>query len=174
MIELVPEQRGLVERGSVRRIGMIEGIRLALARYLGLAVQVVTRREWDEANGPDGRPTRLVRPLSPLRGVEDTGMFISAVVRPRHKPTSPIRTLFATTPPDPNAINIDSHDWILDLPADPVWSRTVAISGLADTPELRTLVREHVFGVPTIRVDHHHLLVPDDIARATPNRAPTE
>src|SRR5262249_5443112 len=74
----------------------------------------------------------------------------------------------------PDVINIDSHDWILDLPADPAWSRTVAISELADTPELRALVREHVFGVPTYRRDHHHPRVPDDIAAATPKREPTE
>jgi hypothetical protein len=153
----------------------IERIRFALARHLGLAVQVLTRQEWDDANGPGGRPTRLVKPLSPFRGVESTGMFISAVVSGQpHAEVSGSHVVRCDLADYPNVINIDSHDWILDLPAHPAWSRTVAISGQTDAPELRTLVREHVFGVPTFRSDHHHPHVPDDIAGATPKRELTE
>src|SRR5207244_50138 len=105
--------------------------------------------EWEEANGPGGRPTRLVRPLSPFRGVEDTGMFISAVVSATPYAEVPGSHVVRYDPADyPDVINIDSHDWILDLPAHAAWSPTVATSGLADSPELRALVREHIFGVP--------------------------
>ena len=61
----------------------------------------------------------------------------------------------------------DSHDWILDLPADPAWPRILAITGLSDAPDLWALVRQHVFGVRTFRPDHHSPIVPGDIARAT-------
>ncbi len=65
-------------------------------------------------------------------------------------------------------INIDSHTWILDLPANSAWPHVIAISGLVDTSELQALVRQHVFGVPTYRDDHHNPVVPEDIAKAKP------
>jgi hypothetical protein len=148
---------------------IIERIRAALARHLDTAVQVVTRQEWDDANGPEGRPTRLVRPLSPFRSIEGTGAFVSAVVSAQPFADVPGSHIVRYDPDDyPDVMNIDSHDWILDLPADPAWPRVLAITGLADTPDLLTLVRQHVFGVPTFRPDHHNPTVPGDIAGATP------
>ena len=110
---------------------------------------------------------------SPRHGL--TGAFISAVVSAQPHAEVPGSHVVRYDPADyPDVVNIDSHDWIVDLPAHTAWPRTVEISGLADAPELRALVREHAFGVPTFRDDHHHPHVPGDIARATPKRAPIE
>ena len=102
-------------------------------------------------------------------------MFISAVVSATPHAEVPGSHVVRYDLDDyPDVINIDSHDWILDLPSHAAWWRVVAISGVDDTPELRTLVRENVFGIPTFRRDHHHPHIPGDIAGATPKRDPTE
>jgi hypothetical protein len=148
---------------------MIERIRAALSYHLGRSVQVLTRQEWDNANSPDGQPTLLAHPLSPFRGVEDSNMFMSAVVSAQPYAETPGSHVVRYDAADyPDVINIDSHDWILDLPSDAAWSRVIAISGLADTPQLRSLAREHVFGVHTFRDDHRSPTVPPDIGGATP------
>ena len=148
---------------------ILERVRAALAHHLDLSVQVVTRQEWDDANGSGGRPTRLSRPLSPFRGVEDTGTFVSAVVSAQPPAATPGSHVVRYDAEDyPDVMNTDSHDWILDLPADSSWPRVLAIGGLTDTPELQALVRQHLFGVPTSRDDHRHPAVPKDIAGAKP------
>src|SRR5689334_8465039 len=90
---------------------------ISLSLHLDQRVEVITRQEWDDANKPDGSPTRLGRPLTPFRGVESTGKFISAVVSGHCYTESPGSHSLRYDPDDyPKVINIDSQNWVLDLP----------------------------------------------------------
>jgi len=153
---------------------MHERMRSAIERVLGEPVKAFTRREWEDSLRPGGVPTRLPRPFSPYRSVEQRPEYMSCVASGMNHTASVggdegFHVVRLDLKDAPNFINTDSYTLLGDLAGHAKWAEILTIAGLKAGPEVEGVLGLWVFARgPGRRPDHHAPGIPQDIAEAQP------
>lgn len=150
----------------------LDRVRAGLERTIGSRVSTIARAAWEERLRSGGRPTRLAEPLEPFRGVQRAPGFQfaaasgAAYTAERGGEAGIHHVRLDVNDPPEGRINTDSYLVIEDLVADARWAEVLRVAGIADGPEIQSLVRAQVFAYGQLGKDHWNPAIPDHIAEA--------